>query len=189
VRQALENITNMIKIGGTFVGSTTANNLLGVGFYQFSPELFFRFFSRENGWQTLVVLLCEHQLHPPRFWAVTDPQHLGRRIQIQNSDQLYIMVIARKCESVARLVVPQDSAYSARWVKAIVPAPKPVAPQAWLGFVSGFLRNQVRRWRHKPSNQPESMTQRAKGLSQQGLCRLTYADLSRGLLWRDNAAD
>jgi len=36
----------LVKVGGTVMIATTANNHLGHGFYQFSPEWGFRTFSR-----------------------------------------------------------------------------------------------------------------------------------------------
>jgi hypothetical protein len=42
---------DLLKVGGTFVASTPANYFMGHGFYQFSPELFFRLFCPENGFR------------------------------------------------------------------------------------------------------------------------------------------
>ncbi|HYZ62386.1 MAG TPA: hypothetical protein VE650_08015, partial [Acetobacteraceae bacterium] len=39
----LKNATDLLAPGGTLVTATVANNFLGHGFYQFSPELFFRY--------------------------------------------------------------------------------------------------------------------------------------------------
>src|ERR1700722_12035313 len=38
---ALKNCMQALSIGGHFIAVTPANNLMGHGFYQFSPELFF----------------------------------------------------------------------------------------------------------------------------------------------------
>ena len=46
---ALKNCIEMVKVGGCFITITPANNWCGHGFYQFSPELFYRILSRENG--------------------------------------------------------------------------------------------------------------------------------------------
>ena len=46
---AIKNCMEMLQEGGHFIGITPANNLMGHGFYQFSPELYFRIFSKENG--------------------------------------------------------------------------------------------------------------------------------------------
>jgi hypothetical protein len=49
--QAVKNCMQALCVGGNFIGFSPANNLMGHGFYQFSPELFFRIFSEENGFK------------------------------------------------------------------------------------------------------------------------------------------
>lgn len=46
---ALKNLASMVRIGGAIFITTPANNMMGHGFYQFSPELMFRVFSEQNG--------------------------------------------------------------------------------------------------------------------------------------------
>lgn len=48
---ALQNCMEAVEIGGHFITITPANNLFGHGFYQLSPELFFRALARENGFE------------------------------------------------------------------------------------------------------------------------------------------
>ena len=36
--QAIRNCMEMVKVGGHFIQVTVANNFIGHGFYQFSPE-------------------------------------------------------------------------------------------------------------------------------------------------------
>ena len=115
VRQVLQNVGDMLRVGGLYVGTTSANNLLGHGFYQFSPELFYRFLCPENGWASPAVFLCEHQRDPPRFWFVEDPSSLGRRIQIQNGAQLNLLVVATKTNHPPSLTTPQQSDYVVAW--------------------------------------------------------------------------
>lgn len=189
VRQALCNIRNMVKVGGAFVGSTAANNQLGHGFYQFSPELFFRVFSIENGWELICVLLCEHQAMPPRYWRVEDPKELGHRIEIQNPEQLYIMVIARKVESVKVYATPQQSDYFATWQKAAVPDQSAVEetgptlqgqPPAEMANsilrISKKIYNRISRWRaaHIPIGR---MTR--NGLQQTGIREISLVEMSQ----------
>ncbi len=47
--QSIKNCMEMVRVGGHFVGITIANNLMGHGFYQFSPELYYRVLSPEMG--------------------------------------------------------------------------------------------------------------------------------------------
>jgi len=115
VPQVVENLDRILKIGGHLVISTTGNNLFGHGFYQFSPEFFYRVFSKENGWNTKMVLLAEHQLCPPRFWRVMDPKVIRDRIEIQTKNQIYTMLIAEKIAVVTPFHTPQQSDYAAIW--------------------------------------------------------------------------
>ena len=48
---AIKNCMQMLDVGGHFFVHTMANNFMGHGFYQFSPELFYRVFSPENGFR------------------------------------------------------------------------------------------------------------------------------------------
>lgn len=115
VRQVLENIGNMLKIGGLYVVTTSANNLLGHGFYQFSPEFFYRYLCPENGWGSTAVFLCEHQKDPPGFWYVEDPRSTGGRIQVQTPSQLNILVVSEKTATPPSFTTPQQSDYVVAW--------------------------------------------------------------------------
>ena len=50
---AIKNCMEMLQVGGYFISLAPANNMLGHGFYQFSPELFYRIFSKENGFSVV----------------------------------------------------------------------------------------------------------------------------------------
>src|SRR6185503_5446286 len=50
---ALQNCMEMVKAGGHLFIHTGANGYCGHGFYQFSPELFYRALSPENGFEVL----------------------------------------------------------------------------------------------------------------------------------------
>lgn len=59
--QPLRSIMQMLKLGGGYFAALPANNWSGHGFYQFTPELFYRTFSEENGFRVsklLVAGLC-----------------------------------------------------------------------------------------------------------------------------------
>ena len=45
IKQCLENITRMVKIGGRIIHISPTNNFSGHGLYQFSPDLFYDFYS------------------------------------------------------------------------------------------------------------------------------------------------
>ena len=115
---ALKNCMEMVEVGGYYLAMTPANNFMGHGFYQFSPELYFRVFSPENGFVTERILI--HEDVPDAQWVkVPDPNVLGKRVEMVNSKPAYLLVQARKMSEVNIFeTVPQQSDYSVAWEKA-----------------------------------------------------------------------
>lgn len=109
VATVLSNITRLLKPGGTALISTCANGQCGHGFYQFSPELFYRYFEA-NGFDEVRVYLVG-LLEPVRWYLAVDPKKAGRRVQFSASEPLQMIVVARKAAPVAAQVVPQQSDY------------------------------------------------------------------------------
>ncbi|HTW88287.1 MAG TPA: hypothetical protein VMD75_09785 [Candidatus Binataceae bacterium] len=93
--QAIKNCMEMVTVGGHFLGITVANNFMGHGFYQFSPEMYYRVFSSGNGYAIEDVLLFEDYRRAP-WYRVDDPEVLGHRVELINNWPTYIMVIARR---------------------------------------------------------------------------------------------
>jgi hypothetical protein len=123
---AIRNCMEMVKVGGHFLGVTTANNYCGHGFYQFSPELFFRVFSGENGFTTERVLISEVQPNATWFEAM-DPDTVNRRVEFINDRPTYILVQARRlAEKEVFRKPPQQSDYVSAWSAENGP-PVPVA--------------------------------------------------------------
>jgi hypothetical protein len=149
---ALANLMKMVKVGGSIFITTPANNLCGHGFYQFSPELFFRAFTAENGFNLLRVVFLECRfpsvelLPVRRAYSVTDPAALRKRVGLLSTRPVMMTVEAVKtADSSAFAVFPQQSDYVTMWNQ--VPAPertgfKVMAKRAFrkLPF---FLRNRI----------------------------------------------
>ena len=113
--QAIKNCMNMVSTGGHFVAVTTANNFMGHGFYQFSPELYYRILSDENGFHVEEMILCGNDKGSP-WYHVADPNELGRRVELLNGQQTYLMVRARKLRNAEIFSVPpQQSDYEVLW--------------------------------------------------------------------------
>ena len=75
---ALKNAMALLRVGGHLFLETPANNQCGHGFYQFSPELFFRVFTRANGFE-LVQLYIESA---ERLFHVVDPIDVHGRVEL-----------------------------------------------------------------------------------------------------------
>lgn len=115
VPMALKNCMEAVAVGGHFIGITPANNLMGHGFYQFSPELFFRVFTRANGFQIVKVIVYEAPWRSV-WYEVVDPEKAGRRVELTNRRPAYLIAWAKKTASVPIFQQqPQQSDYLAMW--------------------------------------------------------------------------
>ncbi len=112
---AIKNCMEMLEVGRHFVGITPTNNFSGHGFYQFSPELFFRIFSEPNGFRVMRMIIFEGQ--PEAEWfEVADPDTLKERVSFVNSQQTNLLVLAEKIKSVQIFAAPPlQSDYVALW--------------------------------------------------------------------------
>ena len=112
---AIRNCMELVEVGGHFIGITPANNWLGHGFYQFSPELFFRIFSKPNGFRIVRMIMFENQ--PGAEWfEVADPEAIRERVSLVNTQPTNLLVLAEKVESVQIFATqPQQSDYVALW--------------------------------------------------------------------------
>ena len=94
---ALASCMRMVKRGGHFVTIAPSNNFSGHGLYQFSAELFFRVFSRENGFSLPLVALAEAR-SGGRIYRIDDPAKLRHRVLFGGKGPLILLVVARRDE-------------------------------------------------------------------------------------------
>lgn len=109
--QAIKNCMDMVQTGGHMIGITPANNFLGHGFYQFSPELFYRIFSLENGFKIKKMWLFFPELDSS-VYEVKDPNDVGDRVSLRNNKETFLFYIAEKiAEKQVFSIFPQQSDY------------------------------------------------------------------------------
>jgi len=115
---ALKHCLELVSLGGHFIAITPANQWMGHGFYQFSPELYFRVFTAENGFRLRKIILFDIFKTDAPFYEVKDPAVIGMRVQL-NSPKLVMMAVL--AEKIAEVPVfahpPQQSDYVAAWNK------------------------------------------------------------------------
>jgi SAM-dependent methyltransferase len=119
---ALANVMKMVKVGGTLFLCVPANNYLGHGFYQFSPELFFRAFQEENGFTMTRILLVRHP-YPgaelssrQELYEAIDPQKVGQRASLVGSFPALLLIEAKRVADVPIFAAyPQQSDYAKIW--------------------------------------------------------------------------
>lgn len=122
IRQTLANYMTMVKVGGSLFVAAPANNLCGHGFYQFSPEFFYRVFSSENGFRVRDMVLIESPLlsveasRHQRFFRVQDPEVLQKRVQILSRKPVMLWAHAERVSSVPLFAAsPYQSDFKAQW--------------------------------------------------------------------------
>lgn len=112
---AIKNCMEMVRVGGHFLSITPANNHLGHGFYQFSPELFYRIFTPQNGFEIVQMMIYEEALNCD-WYEVADPDAVKERVVLVNDEPSVLLVIAKKvAEADIFSAPPQQSDYSAVW--------------------------------------------------------------------------
>lgn len=105
---ALKNCIDMVEVEGWYIYCGPCNNLMGHGFYQFSPELFFNFLSH-NGFRGIEVFICLYE--DPIFFKAMDPRLFGGRIELANDEAAQICVLAKKAAHLEQIVYPIQSDY------------------------------------------------------------------------------
>jgi|ERR1043166_267361 SAM-dependent methyltransferase len=145
---ALQNCMEMVKPGGSLFIHTVANNWCGHGFYQFSPELFYRALSPENGFE--VARMIVHAVGPyGRWFEVADPNALRSRVECLTFYPLHLLLQAKRTRAMPIFSTPpQQSDYTPRWEDPTLvtgtaekPAAFPPPARPWLSrFLPGISR-------------------------------------------------
>ena len=119
---AISNLMNMVKTGGSLFISTPANNLCGHGFYQFSPELMFRVFTEENGFELKRIMLVEAKFPSvelaaqPLAYDVVDPAVVFERVGLMSRHPVTMMIHAKKTRELSLFTNPPlQSDYVTLW--------------------------------------------------------------------------
>jgi hypothetical protein len=133
---AIRNCMEAVKVGGDLILHTPTNNYSGHGFYQFSPELFYRVLSPENGFRIERMIAFEFYPSFPGFigsqWyeVVVDPKETGGRLNITSDHHRIILLVRarRILEAEIFRTPPQQSDYAAAWLRANSPEPRTPSP-------------------------------------------------------------
>lgn len=113
---AIKSCMEAIKVGGHYIGITPVNNQMGHGFYQFSPELYYRIFSEENGFKMIKMLIAVTGKDEMEWYEVADPKNVSNRVMVVNNFPLALMFIAQKTsQKEIFTTTPQQSDYTSTW--------------------------------------------------------------------------
>jgi hypothetical protein len=110
VAQGLYNCMRMVRVGGKLIFETPANNFMGHGFYQFSPELFFTLLSGQNGYRVDSVTVVEcSPCH--RMVDAVAPNEARQRFETTTFWRTALICVATRTADVP-FVTPQQSDYA-----------------------------------------------------------------------------
>ncbi len=114
---AFKNCMQMVAPGGKLLIITPSDNQCGHGFYQLSPELFFRAFSKENGYNVETAFLrVGAGDSEPEVIGLIDPALDGRRREIRTANPTLLYVAAKRVEIIDLFQKwPQQSDYLTTW--------------------------------------------------------------------------
>ncbi len=128
---AVRNSLATVELGGHFIANTPANGYVGHGFYQFTPELYFRVLHRSNGFH-VKYLLWKTQRPGAHWYRVADPANVGHRVTRMSLFPTLLFVVAQRVDD--RPIFespPQQSDYVTAWQAAETgPADRPDVPRA-----------------------------------------------------------
>lgn len=123
---ALRSAMQMVKVGGRLIVHAPGDQWLGHGFYQLSPELFFRALSPENGFVVAELRVVE-ATPDGHAYRMRDPAQVRARAQTRSEHPVLVLVEAVKEREVAEPLAtpPLQSDYSAEWAQGPAGPPKP----------------------------------------------------------------
>ena len=114
--EALSNCLDLLRVGGHFVTITPASGQMGHGFYQFSPELFFRVFSAERGFILRKIIGYDISKVDSPFYEIKDPATSMQRTASVGNKPIQLAVLAQKITTSSGILEPpQQSDYVAIW--------------------------------------------------------------------------
>jgi hypothetical protein len=113
---AIRNAMRMVEVGGHLILKVPVNNYAGHGFYQVSPEFFFRVLSPPFGYHVLDAVIVELYHPRARWFRVKDPLAVGHRVMFRSHSRTDICVLAERIGPVPEFKpTPMQSDYSTAW--------------------------------------------------------------------------
>ena len=115
---AMKSCMQAVAPGGHYIAINPANNMMGHGFYQLSPDLFFKSLTPANGFEVIKILLYE-ETKPSIWYEVMNPEQIRARVELTNHRLTYMIAWGRKTRSVPIFEeTPQQTIYAAIWEKS-----------------------------------------------------------------------
>lgn len=121
IPQALDTVFHMLREDGVFISINGMTGWAGHGFYQFSPELVWRYWLEARGCEVLrCMALPQNPAHKIR--DVTDTGEMGRRFRGAGMEGRWYLYYAIRKTATAnpaeRITNAQQGDYAVRWSNA-----------------------------------------------------------------------
>ena len=114
----LANEMAMLRVGGRLLAAVPANNWLGHGFYQFSPELPFRVFTPENGFRMECAFFSEMS-DDRRLHQIEDlARRAGGEIGATRTNTTLYYVASKTADVTPFCRWPQQGDYDKAWAES-----------------------------------------------------------------------
>lgn len=126
VRQSFDNMFDLLADDGIFVSATPLNNWPEHGFYQFTPELAYSYWTRTRGCEMLRCVSCTTD--DPEVQHFPDPLGTGTRLKVKQpragfagigrAKRLYMWYAVRKPAYRNAQATTLQSDYTVRWTSS-----------------------------------------------------------------------
>jgi SAM-dependent methyltransferase len=112
---ALSNTKKMVKVGGYLFIIAPANNFLGHGCYQLSPEIFHRALALDQGFNIKYSILHVEGFFGGRWINIPDSSDMNQRLNVSTKKATYICILARKISD-HNTKIRNQSDYEVAWI-------------------------------------------------------------------------
>lgn len=142
-RMVIDNCMRMLRRGGHLLLAMPANNCMGHGLYQFSPEFVFAVFGNSPSARIRDVLIAE-ATGRRRWYKVRSFDEVGARVVVANQIPLYLYAVIQKLGRFEEAGA-QQADYVASWEDRALPCRRASGVRRLIRRVHGLMPRGVRR--------------------------------------------
>ena len=111
--QAMENVIDLLEVGGYYIGMIPSNNWNGHGLYQLSPMLYMQLFCKRNGMTLKHLYLCN--AFRSRTIREIQKRDITNRTELNGFLPAELYIVAQKEKERCGKLVLQQGDYEQKW--------------------------------------------------------------------------
>ncbi|MGM9550803.1 MAG: hypothetical protein ACI3XA_00955 [Clostridia bacterium] len=111
--KAMENVIDMLDIGGYYIGLIPSNNWNGHGLYQLSPMLYMQLFCEKNGMELKHLYLCN--AFRSKTIREIKKRDITNRTELNGFTPAELYIVAKKIKDRDGTLVLQQGDYEEKW--------------------------------------------------------------------------